>query len=57
LEDLPLIIEAIHNNNDSLRLFFGCKALRKILSTGDQSVVKHVMKQDQISLSLCKRLI
>lgn len=34
LTDLPLIIDAVNNNSDGLRLFFGCKALRKILSTG-----------------------
>ncbi len=44
-QDLPLIAEAISNNSDQLRLFFGCKALRKILSTGSEYTIKQVLEQ------------
>lgn len=52
--DLPLIIEAINNNSDGLRLFFGCKALRKLLSTGHEDIVQNIVK---LYPTLAKRLI
>lgn len=32
--DLNLIVEAIYNNSDNLRIMFGCQSLRKLLSSG-----------------------
>lgn len=52
--DLPLIIDAINDNTDMLRLFFGCKALRKILSTGNEYTIKEVIKSFEY---LGKRLV
>jgi len=43
LKDLPLIIDAINNNSDMLRLFFGCKALRRIVSTGNEVTIREVI--------------
>eukprot|EP00347_Sterkiella_histriomuscorum_P018470 403345397 len=54
IQDLPLIIDAINNNTDMLRLFFGCKALRKILSTGNEYTIKEVISSFQF---LGKRLV
>ena len=52
--DLTLIVDAINNNTDLLRLFFGCKALRKILSTGNEHTIKEVIDNYN---SLGKRLV
>ena len=49
-----MIIEAIDNNSDGLRLYFGCKALRKILSIGSEEVVRDVLLK---SKGLGKRLV
>ncbi len=54
VEDLPLIAAAIDDNTDMLRLFFGCKALRKILSTGKESTILEVIKTFD---TLGKRLV
>ena len=52
--DLTLIVDAINNNTDLLRLFFGCKALRKILSTGNEHTIKEVIDNYH---TLGKRLV
>ena len=54
LADLPLILDSIHNEEDLIRVFFGCKALRKILSIGDEAIVREVC---QYSESIGTRLI
>ena len=54
IEDLTLILEAVHNNTDSLRLFFGCKALRKVIASGSETAIKQVMSACP---ALAKRLI
>ena len=54
IADLHLIVDAINNNTDMLRLFFGCKALRKILSTGNECTIKDVIKTYD---TLGKRLV
>lgn len=54
VNDLPFIIDAIHNNSDLLRIFFGCKALRKILSVGNEYTIKMVIDQYQF---IGKRLV
>ena len=51
---MPLIAAAIDDNTDMLRLFFGCKALRKILSTGKESTILEVIKTFD---TLGKRLV
>lgn len=54
LKDLPLIIDAINNNSDMLRLFFGCKALRRIVSTGNEVTIREVVTNFEF---LGKRLV
>ena len=53
--DMPLIVEAINNDADRLRLVFGCKALRRILSTVDQAQISQIIHSYGKGLS--KRLV
>lgn len=44
VEDLPLIYESLCQRGDSLSIEFSCKALKQMLSTGDEKVILHVLK-------------
>jgi len=45
VQDLDIIVDAIMNEStDILRLFFGVKALRKVVCTGDERTIVHIIK-------------
>lgn len=46
VQDLDLIHEAVmcENAGDMLRIFFGVKALRKVVCTGDERTIVHIIK-------------
>ena len=52
---MPLIVDAINSDSDRLRLFFGIKTFRKILSLGNERTIIYVI--DRFTPRLAKRLV
>ena len=37
-EEISIVVDAINNDNDQLKLYFGCKAIKNILMVTSQEI-------------------
>ena len=55
LEDVSLVVDAINNDGDQLKLYFGCKAIKNILMVCTQAITYEIL--DKHGKRLIKRFV
>ena len=54
-EDIKIVVESINDDNEQMRIYFGCKALKSILLVSSQELTKKLLQRH--SKRLLKRLV